>query len=415
MPPDVYVLPEISRPPRVLWCGDFFNYHSLALVNRELCRHLLEFECELSGEPLNPPDFSVDEDPARLDALARCSQASLSGPPDVMIHHGWPEPKFRPPGVPTWIVIQPWEYGFVPRIWVEGFTALADEIWGPSHYVRQCYIDSGVPPEKVVVIPNGVDTERFRPDVPPLPLQTDKSFKFLFVGGTIWRKGIDLLLKAYLLAFRANDDVCLVLKDVGAQTLYQDNQTRRLLDALRSSPHCAEVLELEGFLPDAQIPALYTACDCLVHPYRGEGFGLPIAEAMASGRPVIVTAGGASDDFCTDETAIRVESRIHEGVPRDFDAYEPIREPWVLEPDTKQLAAWMRHVYEHREEAQALGQAARAHIRAHFTWRHAAEKAYARLCQRVTRNPGFRGRVEMMNIETWSNGVMERWSDGVME
>ena len=75
--------------------------------------------------------------------------------------------------------------------------------------------------------------------MPPLPLQTDKSFKFLFVGGTIWRKGIDLLLKAYLLAFRANDDVCLVLKDVGAQTLYQDNQTRRLLDALRSSPHCA--------------------------------------------------------------------------------------------------------------------------------------------------------------------------------
>ena len=35
--------------------------------------------------------------------------------------------------------------------------------------------------------------------------------------------------------------------------------------------------------------ALYAACDCLVHPYRGEGFGLPIAEAMACGLPVIVT------------------------------------------------------------------------------------------------------------------------------
>jgi glycosyltransferase involved in cell wall biosynthesis len=262
---------------------------------------------------------------------------------------------------------------------VEGFCAEADEIWVPSHYVRQCYIDSGVSPEKVVVIPNGVDVGRYRPDVPPYPLDTGKSFKFLFVGGFLWRKGLDILLDAYRDAFRPEDDVCLVLKDVGGQSFYQDHETAHLLDRLRSTADVAEILLLEGFLTDRQMPGLYTACDCLVHPYRGEGFGLPIAEAMACGRPVIVTAGGASDDFCTDDTAFRVESTLREDVPYDFEEFRPGRPAWVREPDPDYLVAWLRYVYEHREEAQARGRAARAHIQANFTWRHAAEKAYARL------------------------------------
>ena len=51
---------------------------------------------------------------------------------------------------------------------------------------------------------------------------------------------------------------------------------------------------------------LYRSCDVLVHPYRGEGFGLPIAEAMASGLPVIVTGYGACLDFCDEDNALLV-------------------------------------------------------------------------------------------------------------
>ena len=41
--------------------------------------------------------------------------------------------------------------------------------------------------------------------------------------------------------------------------------------------------------PDDEVAALYRACDVFVLPYRGEGFGMPIAEAMASGLPVLVS------------------------------------------------------------------------------------------------------------------------------
>ena len=57
--------------------------------------------------------------------------------------------------------------------------------------------ESGVPADKVVVVPNGVDPEKFHPQAAPMKLATERQFKFLFVGGTIFRKGPDFLLKAF--------------------------------------------------------------------------------------------------------------------------------------------------------------------------------------------------------------------------
>ena len=64
-----------------------------------------------------------------------------------------------------------------------------DEAWVPSSYVKKVYEASGVPAEKVVVIPNGIDESEFHPDVLPFPLKTNKRFKFLFVGGPLVAKG----------------------------------------------------------------------------------------------------------------------------------------------------------------------------------------------------------------------------------
>lgn len=54
-----------------------------------------------------------------------------------------------------------------------------------------------------------------------LHLPTSKSFRFLFVGGTIRRKGFDRVLNAYLSEFTEDDDVCLVIKDMGADSFYR--------------------------------------------------------------------------------------------------------------------------------------------------------------------------------------------------
>ena len=71
---------------------------------------------------------------------------------------------------------------------------------------------SGVSCDKVFVVPNGVDTALYSPVGATYPIASGKSFRFLFVGGTIYRKGIDLLLTAYRQSFTAQDDVCLVIE-----------------------------------------------------------------------------------------------------------------------------------------------------------------------------------------------------------
>ena len=58
------------------------------------------------------------------------------------------------------------------------------------------------------------------------------------------------------------------------------------------------------------MPRLFAACDVLVHPYRGEGFGLPVLEAMACGLPVVVTAGGPTDEFVPPAACWRVPARV---------------------------------------------------------------------------------------------------------
>ena len=206
-------------------------------------------------------------------------------------------------------MIQPWEFGRIPKDWVQPIQEGVDEVWVPSTFVKDCYIDSGIDADQVHVIPNGVRTNLFNPQAKPMQLDTDKSFKFLFVGGTIFRKGIDVLLNVYRQTFSPQDDVCLVIKGMGDDTFYKGQTAVDLVRKLQADPDAPEILYLTDDLTDKELAGLYTACDCLVHPYRGEGFGMPVAEAMACGLPVIVTEGGACDDFCSDENAYFVPAK----------------------------------------------------------------------------------------------------------
>ena len=109
------------------------------------------------------------------------------------------------------VLVQPWEFGRLPRAWVEPINETVDEVWCYSRSVLRAFAASGVREDRLALVPPGVDPDRFRPDLEPLPLPTDKRVKLLFVGGTITRKGFDALLSAYARAFTASDVVCLVV------------------------------------------------------------------------------------------------------------------------------------------------------------------------------------------------------------
>ena len=365
------------------WEGPFFVHSSLARVNREMVRTLLQGGgCELGLLHFDPPQFGEDADPRALAEIGARLHRPLSDG-DFHLRHHWP-PNFSRPETGQLVVIQPWEFGRVPLSWREPLRAV-DQLWAYTNYVKQCYVDSGVNPERIAVVPLGIDPALFRPGVAPSPsVPTDSGFVFLFVGGTLFRKGIDLLLAAYRQEFRADEDVSLVVKDMGVNSFYRNQTAGAQIAQLMADPACAEVVYLTQDLPDADMPGLYSACDTLVHPYRGEGFGLPVAEAMACGLPVIVTRGGATDDFCPEDLVLPVAADRR---AIQFEQ-ETAGQAWLLEPDLEALKAQMRFAFENREHVTNLGRRASEYTHSHLTWTAAAAVALKQLEQ--TRSPGGR-------------------------
>ncbi len=182
----------------------------------------------------------------------------LPGGPQVTIRHAYP-PDWTPPPNGLWVHVQPWEFGHLPTSWLDPLKNRVDEVWAPSQYVRRVYERSGVPPEKIQVIPWGFDPEVFSPGATPLLLPTAKTFRFLYVGGTIPRKGFDRVLDAYLTEFRPEEDVCLVVKDICADTLYRHNNFReQVLAASRDNSRPAIPITMSS--TPGQLASLYTAC-----------------------------------------------------------------------------------------------------------------------------------------------------------
>jgi glycosyltransferase involved in cell wall biosynthesis/tetratricopeptide (TPR) repeat protein len=366
-----------TSPLALVWEGAFLAQHSLGLLNRALCHRLMHRGHELSLTPIPSPGPQIEPGPDR-DRLAARFAHPLSRPEDACVRLGWP-PRWQAPAHGKWVVVQPWEYGSLPRDWLAPLRQQVDEVWVPTAFVRDGFVQSGVPADRVHVVPCGVDAAAFRPGLDPRPLPTTRRFRFLFVGGTIHRKGVDVLLAAYARAFRASDDVCLVVKDMGVGSFYAGQTAENRVGAFRADAGNPEVVYLDDSLTEAEMARLYNACDCLVHPYRGEGFGLPILEAMACGVPVVVTGYGAALDFCDEATAALIPAKVVPFPENKVGDIPTVGRPWLAEPDEEALADLLRRAVEHPREARQRAALARQRVLGGFTWDHAARTAEGRL------------------------------------
>ncbi len=193
------------------------------------------------------------------------------------------------------------------------------------------------------------------------------------------------MLKAYRQVFCDKDNVCLVVKDMGVGTFYQGQTAQAQIEQVGKLPHAPAIEYIADELSDVQMAALYRACDVVVQPYRGEGFCLPAAEAMASGLPVIVTGFGPVLDYATDETAYLLPYAVVMLGEKRIDNLETVDTPFLVEPDADALRVLLRYVYEHPEEARERRARAREHVRTRSTWAHAAAIAETRSWTHSTR------------------------------
>lgn len=333
----------------VRWEGDLTGRHSLAFVNRAIVQGLLKARIRVEASP-------QPAGPYKLPANVRV--AETPGAVDVTVRHGWP-PNLSPRHQGKLVFWQPWEYGAVPRSWASFAIETADEVWCYTRYVRECYEDAGVAADKLKVVPLGVDLASFNLSGKTIALP-EAGCTFLFVGGTIPRKGIDVLLQGYVEAFSHRDDVLLVVKGFGSQSFYKGSGITDLVEALeRARPVAPRLLYIENDMTDSDLAALYRSCDVLVHPYRGEGYGLPVAEALACGKPVITTRGGSTDDFVPADASWQVAATRTTLRPEVLGIPEPAGEAYWLEPDLQSLIASLREAADQPEVRAAKAKAAR--------------------------------------------------------
>jgi glycosyltransferase involved in cell wall biosynthesis len=193
-----------------------------------------------------------------------------------------------------------------------------------------------VPVDRIRVTPNGVDRRFFEAK----PTEGPRGPYLLSVGTLEPRKNLPTLLDAFGLLRREGRDLELVIAG------------RRGWNHSLPLGDLAPYVRLAGSVPDDELPSLYAGAACFVMPSLYEGFGLPLAEAMAAGTPSVASDIGALREV----------------------GGETVRYADPRSPDS--FAAAIRTALDERDRTQEMALAARERA-GRFTWEACAEATLA--------------------------------------
>lgn len=201
----------------------------------------------------------------------------------------------------------------------------SDQVWVPSTWGQSILIANGVPADKVHVVPEGVDADRYYPVGRP---RCNRPLRYLFVGKYEDRKSCTELIDAWAEVMGANTSVELIIKTnyfVDAPDKWQALQNHVNSKGLNN------LIAIWGEYDSKQLFDLYATSDVFVFPTKGEAWGLPVIEAAAMGLPIITTNYSAQQDYLADITSscIFVDYTLGPITCPDYQQhYEPTRGSW---------------------------------------------------------------------------------------
>jgi glycosyltransferase involved in cell wall biosynthesis len=174
-----------------------------------------------------------------------------------------------------------------------------DEIWVGTSWAYEILIQHGVSKSKLRKIPMGVDQNLYFPRT-VLPHQPP-TFNFLFVGKFEPRKGLDVIIKAFPLAFPLDQfpAVRLLIK-----SSYFPARDKELRSVCSVDPRIQIIGDSLG---EEQLIGLMCYAKCLVAPSRSEGFGMPALEAAACGIPILAVNFAGQSEYLD-----QIESSVYE-------------------------------------------------------------------------------------------------------
>ena len=326
-----------NRIDYVCFCG----HHGYAAAAKNYIETLILHGCDVKLSPLDlgfPKQFYPDSY-KRLNDL----KEKPFSPERIQIFHSIPDmqKRFRDKKCSRTIGFATFETMEPPKIWIK-ILNFNHAVFVPSKFLFDEFKKAGIA-KPMFHIPHCIDFNKFRPKKNE---GTDK-FKFMFFGSWKKRKGGQELVEAFFKEFSHQDDVQLIISGDQGGSIQADIQKIRRRFQGKQLPY----LDVqEKIIPSTDVPNHLSRCDCLISPTMGEGFGLPGLQAMAVGTPIIITGWSGCTEYATEETATLltpekfVEIEFLDGIPQ-FRGCK-----WAA-ISVDQIAAKMRYVYEHREEA----------------------------------------------------------------
>ena len=198
-----------------------------------------------------------------------------------------------------------------------------DEIWIPTQFHYNVFIDSGIPPSHLYVMPEPMDTNFYNPKTAATPsttlIKNDDTTRFVSVFKWEHRKGWDVLLQSYWTSFTSTDNVELILRTYKPSWLPGENNIHRILEKYafthfnRKTLHeLAKITLVEKDLSKEELRTLYYTSNAFVLPTRGEGWCLPCVEAMSMSLPILVTNFSGVTEYMTKENSYGIEYELNE-------------------------------------------------------------------------------------------------------
>ena len=264
-----------------------------------------------------------------------------------------------------------WETNQIPPEWVYLCNQMS-ELWVPSDWNVNIFRNNGVS-IPITKIPHVIQVPDLK-TVSPLPCPGDDPSIYWFYAISQWttRKNFYALLVAYLTEFTSDDPVVLSLKTYRMNTSNQEadiikNEIKHVKRELHlPRDKYPKILFFKRLMSGSEMDQLHSRGDCFVLPCRGEGFGIPFAEAMSFGNPTIGPNYGGSAEFMDDENSYLIPCRETPVFGMSWMSHYHGRMTWG-DPSILELKKIMRHVYTHRDEAKVRGEKGRQTIEQRFS------------------------------------------------
>jgi GT2 family glycosyltransferase len=272
-------------------------------------------------------------------------------------------------------------------LWLRSVQASQNRLLPISRFNAEALSDIGIPPERMAVTPLGYapEIDRLFPDGVSVGTKPRLNLFVITNSHDLERYGTDLLIKACGSAYGPDDPVTLHIKDYGTSS-----GSRQLQDWIAAQPSFPQVVWHRDFLSRDDLIRLYAQMDVLVAPFRGEGFGMKVIDAMALGLPVLMPAFGGPTEFAPLDTFIPLAyHEVPVGPCYDRSHFHLSDGAYWCEVDLDNFIQQLRRLPDAREHVQAVGRRARAHVRPAYAWDQVATRFIEQIeCWQAQRKAG---------------------------